>query len=157
MCAPNLQGAVDHLQACHDVQLPELVRDRHVFSFADGVYLAASDAFVRYGSKEHAALPTDLVAAKFFAQDFYSTEREEDDEEQTGDWYKGIKTPSMQSILDRQEMTEEVSRWMYAMIGRLIYEVGELDGWQVSFRVPSEEVGLVPRPISFEGTLIKLT
>ena len=30
-----------------------------------------------------------------------------------------------------QEMGREVSRWMYVMIGRLIYEVGELDGWQV--------------------------
>jgi phage/plasmid-associated DNA primase len=28
-------------------------------------------------------------------------------------------------------MGEEVSRWMYALIGRLIYEVNELDGWQV--------------------------
>ena len=30
-----------------------------------------------------------------------------------------------------QEMGRDVSRWMYVMIGRLIYEVGELDGWQV--------------------------
>ena len=28
-------------------------------------------------------------------------------------------------------MGEDVSRWMYAMVGRLIYEVGEKDGWQV--------------------------
>jgi hypothetical protein len=28
-------------------------------------------------------------------------------------------------------MGADVSRWMYVLIGRLIYEVGELDGWQV--------------------------
>jgi hypothetical protein len=129
----NVQAAVDHLVACHDVQLPDLKPDRHVFSFADGVYLAAADRFVRYGTPEHAALPTELVAAKHFAGLRFEAvdcldDKEDDDDV---DSYSSIKTPRMQSILDYQDMDEQVCRWMYAMIGRLIYEVGELDGWQV--------------------------
>ena len=121
---------MEHLQACHDVQLPDLVRDRHVFAFEDGVYLAASDSFAAYGTPAHAALPTDLVAAKYFAMPFSAEGDGEDDGE---DWYRGIPTPHLQSILDYQEMGDDVRRWMYALIGRLIYEVGEMDGWQVIF------------------------
>ena len=34
-------------------------------------------------------------------------------------------------------MDADVSRWMYVMIGRLLYEVGELDGWQVGvYEIP---------------------
>ncbi len=62
----NIAAAADHLCACHDVQLPDLRKDRHVFAFTNGIYLAATDRFVRYGTPEHATLPIDLVAAKFF-------------------------------------------------------------------------------------------
>jgi len=172
----NVQAAVDHLVSCHDVQLPDLKRDRHVFSFADGIYLAPTDRFVRYGTPEHAALPTELVAAKHFEGLCFGREEDDvvielEDPEDREDWYEAIKTPYMQSILDyqvtfsllgrdplweaplsearrknksltkiswrcffallAQEMGADVSRWMYVLIGRLIYEVGELDGWQV--------------------------
>ena len=126
----NVSAAIDHLLSCRDVQLPELVKDRHVFSFEDGIYLAGEDRFCAYGTAAHAALPTNLVAAKYFALPFLSTTADGVDGE-GGDWYRGIATPHLQSILDYQDMTEEVCRWMYAMIGRLIYEVGERDGWQV--------------------------
>ena len=131
----NVAAAVEHLLSCHDVQLPDLVRDRHVFAFQDGIYLAADDRFVAYGTPDHAALPSDLVAAKFFDLPFGGAGgcSDGDADADGDDWYTAIKTPHMQSILDYQDMTAEVCWWMYALIGRLIYEVGELDGWQVSF------------------------
>ncbi len=146
--------------ACHDVQLPELVRDRHVFAFSDGIYLAAADRFVAYGSPGHAALPSDLVAAKYFALPFYDGADSGGDYNANAaggdynanaaggdaDWYAGIPTPHLQSILDYQEMGEDVSRWMYAMIGRLIYEVGELDGWQVTFSLGGGGLCRAPPP-----------
>jgi hypothetical protein len=117
-------SAVDYLLNCQDVQLPDLERDRSVFSFRNGIYIAKRDQFVVYGSPEHAALPTHLVAAKFFDLDM--------DLENVGKSDPvDIPTPHLQSILDFQDMSPEVSWWMYAMIGRLIYEVNELDGWQV--------------------------
>lgn len=124
----NVSSAIDHLESCRDVQLPELHRDRHVFAFSDGIYLAAQDRFCAYGSPEHAALASDLVAAKYFPIPSHQGIDIGCDDE---GWYKDILTPHLQSILDYQGMGEDVSRWMYAMIGRLIYEVNELDGWQV--------------------------
>ena len=94
----NVSAAVEHMLSCHDVQLPDLERDRHVFSFEDGIYLAADDRFVAYGTPEHAALPSGLVAAKFFDLPF----RRVTDAEDVDDWYHDIKTPHLQSILDYQ-------------------------------------------------------
>ena len=122
----NIAAAAEHLCACHDVQLPDLKKDRHVFAFNNGIYLAAEDRFVLYGTDEHRALPHDLVAAKYFAAPMPLADADPDGM----DWYE-IATPFLQSIMDYQEMSADVSRWMYVMIGRLIYEVGELDGWQV--------------------------
>eukprot|EP00798_Chlamydomonas_sp_ICE-L_P004726 gene4726-biopygen15000 len=66
----------------------------------------------------------DGVAAKYFDLDFPCAEVETEE-----DWQP--PTPYLQSILDFQKMSPYVSWWMYVFIGRLIYEVGELDEWQV--------------------------
>jgi hypothetical protein len=123
----NVQAVVDYLSTCHDVQLPDLHPDRHVFSFTNGVYLAHRDEFVAYGTPAHAALPTDLVAAKYFDQPFPAELASHDDDD---DWY-AIPTPHVQGILDYQDMGEDVCRWMYVMLGRMLYDVGERDAWQV--------------------------
>lgn len=120
----NVQSAVDHLAQCRDVQLPDLLRDRHVFSFRNGVYLANEDEFCAYGSERHASLPADLVAAKYFDVDMPI-------EAIDGCEWREIETPHLQSILDYQGMDAEVSRWLYVMVGRLVYEVNEMDKWQV--------------------------
>ena len=123
----NVAAAVDHLVNCKDVQMPDLVRDRHVFSFRNGIYLAGEDAFLPYGSARATALPASVASARFFDMSFdvdaYETTS-------SSDWY-AIETPHLQSILDYQGMDDDVSRWMYVMIGRLIYEVNERDKWQV--------------------------
>lgn len=123
----NMQAAVDHLMFCHDVQLPDLRKDRHVFSFSNGIYLAARDVFVPYAdSAAMSTVATDVVAARFFDLPFPVGAAVG-----SGDWYTAIPTPHLQSIMDYQGMEEDVCRWLYVMIGRLIYEVNELDGWQV--------------------------
>lgn len=42
-----------------------------------------------------------------------------------------IPTPHLQSIFDHQQFPREVCEWAYALMGRLLYEVNEADGWQV--------------------------
>jgi hypothetical protein len=108
----NVSAAADHLCACHDAQLPDLKKDRHVFAFTNGIYLAASDRFVRYGSSAHTALPLDLVAAKFFdapmpvqfadLDDPDAPQDAHQDPADDADWYAAIATPHLQSILDYQ-------------------------------------------------------
>jgi hypothetical protein len=123
----NLSGAVDYLKNCRDEELPDLRKDRTVFAFSNGIYLARLDKFLRYGTPEHAALGADTVAARYFdlaAPDAVLACTDVSD-------HDSIPTPHLQSILDFQGMDSETSFWMYAMIGRLIYDVGDLDRWQV--------------------------
>jgi hypothetical protein len=127
----NAASAAEYLGHCKDPEFPDLIKDRHVFSFRNGVYVAKNwndatqrfqDVFWPYADKTR-VLPQRVVACKYFEQDF-------DDYAGVQDWYE-IPTPYLQSIVEFQDFSEEVARWMYVFIGRLIYEVGELDGWQV--------------------------
>lgn len=116
----NATSAAEYLANCNDYQLPDLVKDRCAFSFKNGVYLAKKDMFWKYGASPK--LPEGIVACKYFDLDFDTCDYD--------DWY-AIPTPHIQSVMDYQGWPEDVCRWMYIFIGRMIYEVGELDGWQV--------------------------
>lgn len=116
----NLKQVVDHLSSASDFQFPFLKKDRSTFSFRNGVYLAAQDKFVRFGTEQ---LPSTLVAAKYFDLDFpdeYALSRAED-----------IPTPHLDSVGAYQNWAPEVHHWFMVMAGRMLYDVGDRDGWQV--------------------------
>ena len=122
------KNAIEFLSNCVDAQFPKLVKDRRVFSFRNGIYFAKCydedkniyyDKFVKY---EH--LKTKVCSSKFFDQNFEFPE--------DTDW-KDIDTPVLDSIMEYQDLSKEVIEWVYVFIGRLIYEVNELDGWQTIF------------------------
>jgi len=130
----NGRNAITFLSKTDDPQFIELKKHRHVFSFKNGVYLAKNydpisgkyyDKFYKYGT--YPALSNNIVAAKYFPIEFKMYEN-------TENWYD-IPTPHLQSILDfqfiDQEEHREICKWMYIMIGRMIYDVGDLDDWQV--------------------------
>ncbi|PNH10520.1 hypothetical protein TSOC_002740 [Tetrabaena socialis] len=117
----NAACAADYLASCQDVQFPVLVKNRNIFSFQNGVYDTKKDRFYPY----HAGnLPADQVACKYFDLPF-------DESTVSLDHWYTIPTPHMQSILDFQEFDTEVCRWMYIMMGRLMYNLNDLDRWQV--------------------------
>jgi hypothetical protein len=118
----NATSASEYLASCRDIQFPELVKDRSVFAFKNGLYFAKLDKFWEYSSPTPP--PAGVVAAaKYFDKDCSTFD-------DVQDWYD-IPTPNLQKILDYQEFPEDVCRWMYIFLGRLLYSVGELDGWQV--------------------------
>ena len=64
------------------------------------------------------------------------------------DWFD-IPTPHFKKILDYQNFEPMVQRWMYVMIGRLIYPLLKRDRWQARARA----VGLLCVPIIAYGTV----
>lgn len=42
-----------------------------------------------------------------------------------------IETPNLDMLITAQKFDDDVRRWYYAAIGRMIYNVGELDGWEI--------------------------
>jgi hypothetical protein len=122
------KNLVEHLKCCVDPMFPELQKNRHVFSFKDGIFVAKDDSqdgwwkFYPYDSQDFKKLPANLVSAKYFDMDFGAREYK--------DW-REIKTTSLDTILDYQKFDEEVKRWMYIFIGRMVFDVNEMDKWQV--------------------------
>lgn len=128
----------EFLQDHNDPQFPALKKNRNVFSFSNGVYITCRklkqdgkkfyrDEFYRFGSKHSINLPENEVACNFFKYTF-------DNYDDIDDWYD-IPTPALQSILDFQFNKDpdykNICRWMYILLGRMLYNVGDLDDWQV--------------------------
>jgi len=114
-----------HLEECNDVQFPSLTKNRHSWSFRNGVFVGDSDGmhFYRYGTEEFSKLDRHMVTSKYFDDDF-------DDYTGSNDW-REIPTPLLDSIMDYQGWDDEVKRWAYIMIGRLTFKLNEADTWQV--------------------------
>ncbi len=113
----NISSAVEYLTNCVDYQFPTLRKQRGVYAFRNGVYVARDDAFHAFGE-----LPDSVVACKFFDLDFAP---------HAGGHWSDIPTPYLQSIMDYQQFPREVCDWMYILLGRLLYDLGDLDSWQV--------------------------
>jgi hypothetical protein len=122
----NKSCCIDYLAECQDTELPVLKKDRTVFAFRNGIYFAGEDKFVDYGSEKHAVVSEDVIAAKYF-----DLEIEASIVGHHPDAPESMATPVLQSIMDFQKMSPETCFWLYAMIGRLIYNVGDRDSWQV--------------------------
>ena len=126
--ASNVKESISHLSNCKDVQFPEIQKDRHVWSFSNGLFVGKEwngekyiTRFYKYGSPEFETLDPTIVACKFFDQPF--------DHYENIHW-SDIPTPFMQSILDYQKFSPEVAQWIYVFGGRLCFDVNELDCWQ---------------------------
>ena len=113
----NIPSAIEYLSNCRDYQFPELVKLRGVYSFRNGVYLCREDAF-----KPACEVPDTVVACKFFDATL---------EPHTGEDWRAIPTPMLDSIMNYQGFEPEVCNWMYVMLGRLLYPLNDKDGWQV--------------------------
>ena len=129
--AGNAKKVIEYLNECKDIQFPDIKKNRNVWSFQNGIMMSGClqkdgithiNTFVGYESPEFLQLDNDIVAAKYFEHDF----------EPIGDKnWRDIETPWMQSILDYQEFDKETCEWMYAFAGRLCFDAGDLDDWQV--------------------------
>jgi len=119
------EGLVKYFMFSDDPELPWLEPDRHVFSFRNGVYLAKDERFISYDVMHvfygESSYP---VACKHFDMDFDPAWLSVEDP-------MSIQTPALESIWDTQNLSLDVRRWCYALIGRLLYNVREYDDWQI--------------------------
>ena len=127
-----VSDVVRHFTNCKDFQFSEIKKDRHMWSFRNGLLVGKDwDAqnnkyqirYYDYRSPEFRELDPTLVSCKYFDLDF-------DPYTHLDDWYD-IPTPNMQRVLDYQLFEEDVCRWTYVFMGRLCFDVNEMDGWQV--------------------------
>ena len=123
---------IRHLTNCKDMQFPEIIKNRHVWSFKNGIFIGKEwsaitglyeSRFYTYDSREFKNLDQTVVSCKYFDKEFTDYGHLEN-------WYD-IPTPFFQSILDYQKFDSEVSKWRYVMGGRLCFNVSDMDTWQI--------------------------
>jgi len=150
--APGHNDLIRHLENAKDMQFQEINKDRHVWSFKNGIFMGKEfdsekskideeiqkvephwrASFHTYDSHEFKNLDQTVVSSKYFDQEFpdYSNI----------DW-RDIPTPYFDSVLDYQKFNRvhssdpdrpktSVYEWIFAMGGRLCYNVNEIDKWQ---------------------------
>ena len=134
----NINNAEKYFNEYVGPELPALVKDRHLFAFKNGNYITKcniadegelpiyKDVFVPYG-KTHPYITNFSVACKYHDTYFNNFEEFSEDE-----WFKIIDyCPTLKSLLDYQEFPEEVQKWLCTFMGRMCFDIGELDNWQV--------------------------
>jgi len=124
----RLDPAVKYLTDCHDVEFPELVRNRRVWSFEDGVYNASDDTFCLYAQHTDDTIVSSKIIRMPFAVVYFSGPPIPSSPRLT---YEQIATPLFDSIFAPQLWDAMMLRWMFVFIGRLFYEVNAHDSWQV--------------------------
>lgn len=113
-----------YLENCADVQFPEVVKNRHAWSFKNGVFVGdmKGNRFYPYSSEKFGELDRNMVTSKYFDIEFNDCT--------TSNW-RDVETPLLDSIMDYQGWDKDVKRWMYIMLGRLTFDLNEADTWQV--------------------------
>jgi hypothetical protein len=128
----NASESIKFLQNSKDIQFPEIKKNRHVWSYKNGLFVGKEwcikkgqwiSRFYPYDSHEFQCLDPTIASAKYFDKNFNPYL-------DIDDWMD-IPTPQFQRILDYQNFEPEVCKWMYVMVGKLCYDVCEIDKWQV--------------------------
>ena len=128
---------IRHLTNCRDLEFLPIKKNRNVWSFKNGIFVGKflteetknsrpvyDTRFYTYTSEEFKHLDPTIVSSKYFDLEFDA------DWLEARNWYD-VPTPHMQSVMDYQEFSEDVCRWLYVFCGRLCFPINELDSWQV--------------------------
>jgi len=130
--ASYTKDAIRYLSVCKEMDFPDIVKNRHVWSFKNGLFVGKEwdikeglyvSKFYNYDGPTFSCLDPTIVSSKYFDIQF-------DTYDHISDWWD-IPTPVFQNILNYQELDEEVSKWLYVMGGKLCFDVGDIDQWQI--------------------------
>ncbi|MDD5753176.1 MAG: hypothetical protein PHN45_00280 [Methylococcales bacterium] len=122
----NMDAATKYLAASQDTEIPWLVPDRHIFCFKNGMYMSKDERFIPYTDFVNVFPRGPPTACNYFdiAIDYDTIAKFTD--------YMDIQTPAFDQILNAQNLSVTVKRWVYALfVGRMLYNVGEMDDYQI--------------------------
>lgn len=131
----NVKSAEKYLTEYIGGEFEDLLKDRHVFSFHNGVYIVKKyntekelwyDEWIPFEGPGSKPIGTSVVASKYFDMDFHDCSNYDD-------WFDIIRNhcKSLRAIMDYQEWPDETQKWLCILIGRSMFNLGELDEWQI--------------------------
>jgi len=135
----NLENLARYLAGCDELEFQPLRPDRHWHAFHNGLYKTTTNQFFPWGAQ---GIPAEVVACNYHDTRFNT--------DVFGCHFYDVPTPCFHSILEaqlgagarlpgesdaahteRMQEAEAVISWVYVFLGRLLFEVGELDSWQI--------------------------
>jgi hypothetical protein len=116
------QQAVKYLREAQDSQLPNLVVNRNLFAFANGIMDTAAMNWYPYGGPDK--LPSSQVCANYIPHKFHYNAAIKVD-------WRSCPTPCFDSILDAQLQQADpvVRQLVWAFCGRMQFAVHQCDRW----------------------------
>jgi hypothetical protein len=127
------------IQSLTDLQtewLPDLARASHVHAFRNGLFVTTHNAF--YHHDQHPGrrwvgelTGAELTACKYHDIVFDEEGMEQDMQRQGIQSYMSIDLPGVHQILETQRFTMEERKWVFCLLGRLLFPIGEHDNWSV--------------------------
>lgn len=126
----KVKSLVRYLTAFKGYEFEDIMKDKHIFSFNDGIYISCqkqNDLYIdSWHPYETDKLGPDIISCNYFNINFDISTRDMN-------WWDIIlkKCPLFKSVMDYQEWEIEVQKWFCIMMGRCIYYLNELDNWQI--------------------------
>ncbi len=121
----TIKDVIEFFKESKEPHVPYLKPDRHIFSFENGIYLAKEMKFLKWEELAGIQSIRDKTPAKHFAGQNFP------DPAQYNSW-KDIPTPNIdQIVITTQKWSPDLVKWLWVMIGRLLYNIKEYDDWQV--------------------------
>ena len=144
----NTLSDITHtLSEVPDIDFPAVKLDRYKFSFANGIFVTKE--ILNSEFNERIGVVDTKYTCKFYPYDdpdnilngpdnTKSSARYIDEDfieyDEDMDWYD-IPTPNLQSIFEYQfgdrDDVEEICRTMYALIGRTLFDRGDIENWEI--------------------------
>lgn len=131
----NIKASTNYLTEVLSTEFEDLTRDRHVFSFKNGIYITKrwdeetesfTDQWIPYSGPKSKKIGSSIVSCKLFDYDL-------DDCSEYDDWFDIIRKhcPNLVNVMEYQHWSGEVQSWLCILIGRLLFSLGDLDDWQI--------------------------
>eukprot|EP00873_Tetraselmis_striata_P033779 jgi/Tetstr1/454043/TSEL_040962.t1 len=127
-------AAVRYFTTADDPEFPELQRDKSVFSFDNGVYLAATNEFLPYADPAagfdafHPLYRGDTVPGKHFDIDFPADHHAATAADMAA--WRDIPTPAVEGMFAYQDLPQGAIDMMYVTVGRMLHDVARHDNYE---------------------------
>jgi hypothetical protein len=122
-----MEHVAELLSKKREVEVPWLNPDRRVFAFRNGCYMAKEERFITFSQDASPVMPDGKPCPTACRYHDTVVDLQWIDCNDPMD----IPTPLMSHIMDTQQLGADVKRVYYSMLGRAIYDLGEMDNWQV--------------------------
>lgn len=121
---------VRRLIESNNAMFPEIKADRHIFAFRNAIYDAMSDRLHYYNDGK---LSSNVVACNYIDKviDRAALDEMGGASACTPDELKRL-TPVFESLMEYQEFSPGVRRWKMAYMGKMLYDLNEMDRWQIT-------------------------